>query len=59
MFVKPVKQPTVQEMWAIYREVRRNVSTILNQAGSKSLYNASVFRELCLAANASAERYLS
>jgi hypothetical protein len=59
MFVKPVKQPTVQEMWAIYRDVRQNVRAILNQAGAKSLYNASVFRELCLAANESAEKYIS
>ncbi len=59
MFVKSVKQPTVQEMWTIYRDVRRNLPTILNQAGASSLYNSSVFRELCLAANESAEKYLS
>lgn len=58
MFVKPVKQPTVQQMWAIYREVRRNLSTILIQAGAKSVYNSSVFRELCIAANESAEKYI-
>jgi hypothetical protein len=46
-------------MWAIYRDVRRNLPTILNQAGANSLYNSSVFRELCLAANESADKYLT
>lgn len=59
MFTKPGRQPSVQQMWAIYRDVRGDLPTILTQAGAKSLYNLSVFRELCLAANASAERYLS
>jgi hypothetical protein len=59
MFTRPGGQPSVQQMWAIYREVRRSLSSILEQAGSTSLYNFSVFRELFFAARASTDRVLS
>jgi hypothetical protein len=59
MFTRPGRQPSVQQMWAIYREVRGNLSSILNQAGAKSVYSLSVFRELCWTARASADRILS
>jgi hypothetical protein len=59
MFTRPGLHPSVQQMWTIYRDVRRNVPTILAQAGANSLYNSSMFRELCPAANESADKYLS
>jgi hypothetical protein len=59
MFTRPGRQPSVQQMWAIYREVRRRLSSILRQAGANSLYNFSVFRELYLTARASTDKVLS
>jgi len=59
MFVRPVRQPSVQEMWAIFRDLRKSLPRILNQAGAQSLFTPSVFRELCFVAGESADRYLS
>jgi|SRR5579863_873730 hypothetical protein len=48
------RQPTVQQMWKVYRELRRSLPTILKEAGSQSMFTARVFKDLCVAANASA-----
>jgi hypothetical protein len=42
--------PTVQEMMNAYRLVESNVERILTAAGTRKLYVASVFRELCYVA---------
>ena len=55
-FVRLRQQPTIQEMFRIYREVKAGVPTILKGAGTDSIYNARVFKDLCVLANASAER---
>lgn len=55
MFGRPGKQPTVQQMRVIYRKLRSNVPAVLHQAGSKTLYSASVFRALCVIASDAAE----
>jgi hypothetical protein len=59
MFTRPGRQPSVQQMWTIYRDVRRRLSSILKQAGARSLYNFSVFRELYFAARTSTDSVLS
>ena len=59
VFTKPGRQPSVQQMWAIYRDVRRSLPGILTRSGAKSLYNLSVFSELCFVAVESADRILS
>jgi len=59
IFQRPGRQPTVQQMWRIYRNLRRNLPAILRQAGSQSLYNARVFKELCVIASASADAVVS
>jgi hypothetical protein len=59
MFTKPGRQPSVQQMWAVYRDVRRSLPGVLNRAGAKSLYNLSVFSELCFVAVESADKCLS
>jgi hypothetical protein len=51
MFGRPGKQPTVQQMRSIYRRLRGSVPAVLRQAGSKTLYSASVFRALCVIAS--------
>jgi hypothetical protein len=48
-FVRP-NQPTVPEMMKMYRDLRRGVPNILHNAGTRSLFTARVFSELCLAA---------
>jgi len=58
MFRLPRKQPTVQQMRLIYRKLRKNMPTVLREAGSKTPYSARVFRELCVIASEAAEELL-
>jgi hypothetical protein len=56
MFVRNERQPSIQQMWTIYRETSRGIPTVLHQAGSSSLYSARIFKDLCVLAGASADR---
>ncbi len=56
MFVRSDRQPSVQQMWVIYREMSTRLPIILQQAGSFSLYSARVFKDLCVLASASSDR---
>jgi hypothetical protein len=56
MFVRSDRQPSIQQMWMIYREVSARLPIILHRAGSASLYSARVFKDLTLFASASADR---
>jgi hypothetical protein len=56
-FLKP-KQPTVPQMMKMYRDLRRAVPKILRNAGTKSLFTARVFSDLCLAAAVLRNKYL-
>lgn len=56
MFIRSNRQPSIQQMWTIYREMSRALPTILHQAGTSSLYSARVFKDLCVLASASADR---
>ena len=56
MFVRSNRQPSIQQMWVIYREMSKSLPVILRQAGSPSLYSARVFKDLCVLASASADR---
>jgi hypothetical protein len=55
MFVRGRRQPTVTEMWQIYRILRREFDETLRRAGASSPYNARVFRDLCVLASAAAD----
>ena len=55
-FVRPGRQPTLQEMRRIYSEVRQSLPRILGHAGANSLYQARVFRDICVVASESADR---
>lgn len=55
IFRKPDRQPTVQQMSQIYREMRRNLPAILRNSASDSLYKARVFKDLSVAAKIFAE----
>lgn len=50
--VRTEHQPTVPEMMKVYRGVARSVPDTLKVAGTKSLFEARVFAELVLAAQA-------
>jgi hypothetical protein len=56
-FVRP-HQPTVPQMMNMYRSLRRGVPKILNNAGTKSLFTARAFSDLCLAAAALRSKYV-
>jgi hypothetical protein len=56
IFRRPGRQPSVQQMWRIYRELRRNLPVVLRQAGGQSPYTARVFKDLCVIASASADK---
>jgi len=46
MFRRPGRQPTVQQMWRIYRKLRKALPPVLTQAGSDSLFTARVFGDV-------------
>ena len=50
VFVRKGQQPSVQEMYRIYRVLRRTLPRIMKQAGVKDPYGARVFRDLVFAA---------
>jgi hypothetical protein len=56
MFIRSDRQPSIQQMWTIYREMSRALPIILHEAGPSSLYSARVFKDLCVLASASADR---
>lgn len=56
IFKRRGRQPTVQQMARIYREVRRNQAAILKESGAKSPYKARAFRDICVVASAWADR---
>ncbi len=58
-FVRPGRQPTVQQMRNIYRDVANALPEVLRRTGTNSIYNARVFREICVIANSSADKIVS
>jgi hypothetical protein len=58
IFVRRTRQPSVQEMSRIYRVLRRNLATIMKQAGARNPYGARVFQDLILAARTEQLRLL-
>jgi len=54
-FVRPGGQTSVQHIRKVYREIEKSLPKILKRSGSKSIYNARVFRDLCVIAKLSAQ----
>ena len=50
IFVRRPRQPSVQQMYGIYRAVSGNLPTILRAAGTGDPYRSRVFRDLVFAA---------
>jgi hypothetical protein len=51
VFVRSGRQPTVQQMARIYRELRQSQKAILRGVGVKTLYSRRVFSDICVAAS--------
>jgi hypothetical protein len=52
--VRKGRQPSILQMWSIYREVRGKIPTILKRCGTQSLFQARVFEEISFATNVAA-----
>jgi len=54
-FIRSDRQPTIDQMRAIYRELRRAKPTILHDSGAKTLFAARPFKDLSTLASALAD----
>jgi hypothetical protein len=52
--VRRGRQPSVLQMWRIYREVRGKIPAILKRCGTPSVFQARVFEEISFASNVAA-----
>jgi len=57
-FVRSDRQPTIDQMRAIHRDLRRAKPVILHDAGAKTLFAARPFRDLCTFASALADEVI-
>ena len=55
-FVRPDRQPSIWEMKRVYWDVRESLPEVLKRAGAKSIYNARVFKDICVIASESADK---
>jgi hypothetical protein len=58
IFRRPDRQPTAQQMRKIYREMRRNLPSILHRSGADSPYTAGVFKDLSFVASTAANDWI-
>ncbi|MBZ5521843.1 MAG: hypothetical protein LAP21_06345 [Acidobacteriia bacterium] len=55
-FIREERQPSLEEMYGVYRYVRKELASILRASGSESIFDgARPFRDVCLAASLKAE----
>ena len=57
-FVRPGLQPSVGQMGDILQQIKKNLRAILKEAGAESVYEARVFKEICIVASAVADKIL-
>jgi hypothetical protein len=58
-FVRAEAQPSVQEMRLILSDLRKEIPAILSRSGARSVFEARAFRNICIAASASADVHVS
>lgn len=51
MFWTPRRRPSIQQIWIIYRAIRKRLPVVMHKAGSKTIYTARVFKDITLIAN--------
>jgi hypothetical protein len=54
-FVRPGRQPSIQQMKRVYRDVEESLPQVLRGAGTRSIYNARVSKDICVVASKSAD----
>ena len=57
-FVRQGRQPTVPPMWRVYRDLRRNLPSVMGRAGAANPFQARVFRDISVVAKRSAESHV-
>lgn len=57
-FVRSKRQPTVTQMYAIYRKLRAAIPRILSAAGADSIFGARAFRDISTLASALADEVI-
>jgi hypothetical protein len=55
-FVRSGRQPTVDQMWRIYRNVRKGLPKILQRSGARSVFEARVFKDIRFVASLSKDK---
>ena len=55
-FVRPGWRPSIQQMKCVYRDVEESLPEVLRRAGTRSIYNARVFKDICVIASESADK---
>jgi hypothetical protein len=56
LFRRPGRQPSIQQMAEILRELQKGLPKILYEAGATSPYEPRVFRDICVAASGAKDR---
>lgn len=59
IFARTDRQPSAAQMERIYRGLRNSLPEILSKSGTKSVYGARVFRELCVVASVYASKLVN
>jgi hypothetical protein len=58
-FVRPGRQPSIQQMKRFYRDVEESLPEVLRRVGTRSIYNARVFIDICVIASESAHENMA
>ena len=59
IFSRTTGQPTLQQMYRVYRGLRRDLPAVLRKSGAATIYGARVFKELCVLASAYASELVN
>ncbi len=55
-FVRSGRRPSIQQLRKVYRDVEKSLPEVLRRAGAKSIFNARVFKDICVIASESADK---
>jgi hypothetical protein len=58
-FVRPGRQPTMRELDRIYDDINRSVPLLLKNAGSESVFEARIFKDICFVASRSKDEHVA
>jgi hypothetical protein len=55
-FVRPGRRPSIQKMKRVCWDVEDSLQEVLRRAGTRSIYSARVFKDICVIASESADK---